>query len=109
MVSMPMLAYKGFDLTIFAQGVQGNDIFNHVRYWTDFEVFQGNRTKRMLYESWRPDNPNAKLPILDANDAQSGEPSTYFVENGSYLRFKNIQLGYTLPKSIVSAKLGQTI
>lgn len=99
------VAYKGFDLTIFAQGVQGNDIFNHVRYWTDFEVFQGNRTKRMLYDSWRPDNPNAKLPILDANDAQSGEPSTYFVENGSYLRFKNIQLGYTLPKSILS-KIG---
>jgi TonB-linked SusC/RagA family outer membrane protein len=99
------VGYKGFDLTIFAQGVQGNDIFNHVRYWTDFEVFQGNRTKRMLYESWRPDNPNAKLPILDANDAQSGEPSTYFVEDGSYLRFKNIQLGYTLPKSVLS-KIG---
>lgn len=99
------VAFKNFDLTIFAQGVQGNEIFNHVRYWTDFEVFQGNRTKRMLYESWRPDNPDAKLPILDANDAQSGEPSTYFVENGSYLRFKNIQLGYTLPKSILN-KIG---
>ncbi|KAA6438373.1 TonB-dependent receptor [Dyadobacter flavalbus] len=99
------VAFKNFDLTIFAQGVQGNEIFNHVRYWTDFEVFQGNRTKRMLYESWRPDNPDAKLPILDANDAQSGEPSTYFVENGSYLRFKNIQLGYTLPKSVLN-KIG---
>ncbi len=96
------VAYKGIDLTIFAQGVQGNQIFNHVRYWTDFEVFQGNRTKRMLYDSWRPDNPGAKLPILDANDAQSGEPSTYFVEDGSYLRFKNIQLGYSLPKSVLS-------
>ncbi|GGB96882.1 SusC/RagA family TonB-linked outer membrane protein [Dyadobacter sediminis] len=99
------VTFKNFDLTIFAQGVQGNEIFNHVRYWTDFEVFQGNRTKRMLYESWRPDNPDAKLPILDANDAQSGEPSTYFVENGSYLRFKNIQLGYTLPKSVLN-KIG---
>ena len=99
------VGYKGFDLAIFAQGVQGNDIFNHVRYWTDFEVFQGNRSKRMLYDSWRPGNPNAKLPILDANDAQSGEPSTYFVEDGSYLRFKNIQLGYTLPKSVLS-KIG---
>ncbi|KAA0992979.1 SusC/RagA family TonB-linked outer membrane protein [Dyadobacter aurulentus] len=99
------VGYKNFDLTIFAQGVQGNQIFNHVRYWTDFEVFQGNRSTRMLYESWRPDNPNAKLPILDANDAQSGEPSTYFVENGSYLRFKNIQLGYSLPKSMLN-KIG---
>src|SRR5690606_35063148 len=62
---------------------------------------QGNRTKRMLYDSWRPDNPGAILPILDANDAQSGEPSTYFVEKGSYLRLKNVQLGYTLPKSVL--------
>ncbi|QHT71467.1 TonB-dependent receptor [Rhodocytophaga rosea] len=96
------IGYKNFDLTAFAQGVQGNDLFNHVRYWTDFEIFQGNRTKRMLYESWRPDNPNAKLPILDANDAQSGVPSTYFVEDGSYLRLKNLQLGYTFPQSILS-------
>lgn len=96
------LGYKNFDLTIFAQGVQGNDLFNHVRYWTDFEIFQGNRSKRMLYDSWRPDNPNAILPILDANDAQSGVPSTYFIEDGSYMRLKNLQLGYTFPTSILS-------
>lgn len=97
------LAYNKFDLTLFAQGVQGNDLFNHVRYWTDFEIFQGNRSTRMLYESWRPDNPGAILPILDANDAQSGVPSTYFVEDGSYMRLKNIQLGYTFPPNILAA------
>lgn len=97
------LEYKNFDLSIFAQGVHGNDLFNHVRYWTDFEIFQGNRSTRMLYDSWRPDNPGALLPILDANDAQSGVPSTYFVEDGSYMRLKNLQLGYTFPSSVLSA------
>jgi TonB-linked SusC/RagA family outer membrane protein len=96
------LGYKNFDLTMFAQGVQGNELFNYVRYWTDFETFQGNRSERMLYDSWRPDNPNASLPILDANDAQSSVPSSYFVEDGSYLRLRNIQLGYTFPQSIIS-------
>jgi TonB-linked SusC/RagA family outer membrane protein len=97
--------YKSFDLTLFGQGVQGNEIFNYVRYWTDFETFQGNRSTRMLYDSWRPDNPDAKLPILDANDALSSIPSSYFVEDGSYLRLKNIQLGYTLPENVLS-KIG---
>ncbi len=96
------LGYKNFDLTMFAQGVQGNELFNYVRYWTDFETFQGNRSARMLYDSWRPDNPNASLPILDANDAQSSQPSSYFVEDGSYLRLRNIQLSYTLPQSLLS-------
>lgn len=94
------LTYKNLDFTLFGQGVQGNDLFNHTRYWTDFELFQGNRSRRMLYDSWRPDNPDALLPILDANDAQSGVPSTYFVEDGSYFRLKNVQLGYTFPESI---------
>ncbi|HYH55891.1 MAG TPA: TonB-dependent receptor, partial [Anseongella sp.] len=96
------LNYKNFDFTVFGQGVQGNDLFNHVRYWTDFELFQGNRDRRMLYDSWTPDNPGAKLPILDANDAQSGIPSTYFVEDGSYFRLKNVQLGFTFPEAISS-------
>lgn len=99
------LDYKNFNLTLFAQGVQGNEIFNYVRYWTDFETFQGNRSTRMLYDSWRPDNPDAQLPILDANDAISSVPSSYFVEDGSYMRLKNTQLGYTLPPNLLS-KIG---
>ena len=96
------VGYKSFDLTIFGQGVQGNELFNYARYWTDFETFQGNRSTRMLYDSWRPDNPDASLPILDANDALSSVPSTYFVEDGSYLRLKNVQLGYTVPETLLS-------
>jgi TonB-dependent starch-binding outer membrane protein SusC len=98
-------AYKNLELTLFFQGVQGNDIFNYVRYWTDFNTFQGNRSTRVINDSWTPDNRDAKLPILDENDAISSRPSTYFIEDGSYLRLKNIQLAYTIPAAL-SSRIG---
>ena len=99
------VGYKNFDLTVFGQGVQGNDIFNYMKYWTDFNVFQGNRSKRMLYDSWRPGKTDAILPQLRSTDTQSAQISTYFLEKGSYLRMKNIQLSYTIPTGI-QRKLG---
>jgi len=95
------LGYKNFGLTLFAQGVQGNKIFNYVRYWTDFPTFAGNRSRRMLEDSWRPGKTNALLPQLRSNDVISSNPSTYYLENGSYLRMKNVQLSYKLPSSLI--------
>jgi TonB-linked SusC/RagA family outer membrane protein len=95
------LGYKNFGLTLFAQGVQGNKIFNYVRYWTDFPTFAGNRSRRMLEDSWRPGKTNALLPQLRSNDVISSNPSTYYLENGSYLRMKNVQLSYKLPASLI--------
>lgn len=94
--------YKAFGLTIFGQGVYGNEIFNYVKYWTDFPTFAGNRSTRMLYDSWRPGKTDAVLPQLTSSDQVSILPSTYYLESGSYYRFKNIQLTYTLPKALVS-------
>ena len=93
--------YKNFDLAIFAKGSQGGQIFNYVRYWTDFVTFQGNRSKRALYESYG-ETPNPKLPKLDASDAVSGSVvSSYFLEDGSYLRLSNVQLTYSIPANIM--------
>ncbi|HLO44155.1 MAG TPA: TonB-dependent receptor [Leadbetterella sp.] len=101
------LGYKNFDLTMFGQGVQGNEIFNYVRYWTDFNTFQGNRSHEMLYDSWKKQGDVAKLPRLNSGDATSQQISSYFLEDGSYLRLKNVQLTYTLPSSIMKkAKMG---
>ena len=86
---------------MFGQGVQGNQIFNYVRYWTDFNVFQGNRSKDMLYNSWKKSGDDAKLPRLNSGDATSQQVSSYFLEDGSFLRLKNIQLTYTLPSSLL--------
>jgi len=93
--------YKNFDLAIFAKGQQGGDIFNYVRYWTDFNTFQGNRSKRMLYESYG-ETANPTLPRLNASDAVSGSVvSSYFIEDGSYLRLSNVQLTYTIPANVM--------
>jgi TonB-linked SusC/RagA family outer membrane protein len=94
--------YKNLGLTIFGQGVQGNEIFNYVKYWTDFPTFAGNRSKRMLYDSWRPGKTDAILPQLTSSDQVSILPSTYYLENGSYFRMRNIQLTYTLPTNLLS-------
>ena len=96
------LGYKNWDLTIFAQGVQGNQIFNYLKYWTDFNTFQGNRSTDMLYNSWKKSGDDALLPRLNSQDGTSQQISTYFVEDGSFLRIKNVQLTYNIPASILS-------
>ncbi|NBO48973.1 MAG: SusC/RagA family TonB-linked outer membrane protein [Chitinophagia bacterium] len=99
--------YKNWDLAVFAKGTYGNQIFNYVRYWTDFNTFQGNRSKRMLYESYG-ETANPKLPKINASDGVSGAVvSSYFLEDGSYLRLSNVQLTYSIPDNIMK-KIGLT-
>ena len=94
--------YKGFDLSSFLYWKCGGQIANYTRYWTDFNTFQGNRTRRVLYDSWTPENHNAKLPMITSKDATSGQvPVDYYIEPGGYLRLRNLQLGYTIPKNIM--------
>ena len=96
------LNYKDFDFTVFLQGTVGNQNFNYTKYFTDFNGFTGHRSKRMLYDSWTPENRNAKLPQLNALDGSSFLPSNYYIENASYLRARTVQLGYRLPKKLLS-------
>lgn len=96
------ISYKSFDFTMFLQGTLGNDAFNYTKYFTDFYGFSGNRSNRMLYQSWKPDRTDAILPILDITDNYSYLPSTYYIEDASYIRARVIQLGYKLPSRIMS-------
>lgn len=95
------LGYKGFDLAAFFTGSKGNDLYNYNKIYTDFpSFFNMNRSTRVL-DSWTPENTNATLPALSAsitNDETN--PNTYFVEDGSFFRLKNLQIGYNLPESI---------
>ncbi len=96
------IAYKGFDFSSFLYWKAGGEIANYTRYWTDFNTFQGGRTRRVLYDSWTPEKRNALLPQVNSNDATSGTlPVDYYIEPGGYLRLRNLQLGYTLPKTIL--------
>ncbi len=93
------LGYKGFDFSMFWYASVGNDIFNGTKYFTDFWMFNGNRSSRMRDLSWEPGKKNAILPILDKQDNKSGtNANSYYVEDGTYARMKNIVLGYTVPK-----------
>lgn len=97
------LKYKNFDLAAFLFWNQGGNLFNFNRYRTDFMTFRYNRSARYLYDSWTPDNQDALLPKLDINDNVSNRYATdYFVEDATYLRLRNLQLGYTVPASIAT-------
>jgi TonB-linked SusC/RagA family outer membrane protein len=99
------IGYKAFDLTLFGNGVVGNSVYNYVRGFSDFNTFQGNRSKRALYDAWQPSNTGGTVPIMDANDQISSRPSSYFIEDGTYFRLRNAQLTYALPSSL-AAKVG---
>lgn len=97
--------FKSFDFSMFLYGSQGNEIWNQVKWWTDFYPnFLGAKSKTALYDSWTPENRNATAPIQETvgSFSTSTVPNSYYVENGSYLRAKNMQLGYTLPKDLLS-------
>ncbi|HHC79543.1 MAG TPA: TonB-dependent receptor [Flavobacteriia bacterium] len=94
-------AYKGFDLSAFFSGSQGNDVYNYEKIFTDFPTFfNGNRSTRVL-NSWSPTNTGASLPALSQTITNSETaPNSFFVEDGSFFRLKNLQIGYTLPSKL---------
>lgn len=97
------LSYKNWDMTMFWYSTIGNDLFNNTKYFTDFPLFGGNRSTRMRDLSWKEgaDNSKAILPVLDSRDNWGGAvASSYYVEDGSFLKLKNLVVGYTLPKRI---------
>jgi TonB-linked SusC/RagA family outer membrane protein len=97
--------YKNFDLSGFLYGSQGNDIFNSNRYFTDFwPSFQGQKSKDLLYNSWTPTNTSATTPMASnvSNFSTNTVPNSYYIENGSYLRMKSLEIGYTIPESVMS-------
>lgn len=100
------LQYKNFDATMFFQGSYGNDLINYVSRWTDYFQFNGNRSPERLYESWTEarykSGAKITLPIAETHDTNSQLPNSSFVESGSYFRLKNLQIGYSLPKELVT-------
>lgn len=104
------LSYRDFDLSMFWQGVCGQDVYNNQKFQTDFWSLNdpgSNKGNRML-DAWTPDNTDSTIPALTTdNTADEGRASSYFVENGSYLKLRNLQLGYNLPKNIIS-KVGMS-
>lgn len=100
------LKYKNLDLGMFLQGSQGNDIFQATRYYTHNFILRGSRSTDLLYNSWTPDNRDAKFSQTASNASISSmekQASTIYIEDGSYLRMKNIQLGYSFPDEVLKS------
>lgn len=96
------MSFKGFELTVFVQGTQGNDIINLSKNQTIDLNFGMNMPREQYLDHWTADNPdpNAKYPAITRS--LSGNISNRFVEDGSYIRLKNIQLAYNLPLANLS-------
>ena len=99
------LTYNNFDLSMFWQGVCDKDVYNNQKFQTDFWAVNdpgSNKGERVL-EAWTTANTSSAIPALSTmNTADEGRASSYFVENGSYLKLRNLQVGYSLPSNILS-------
>lgn len=97
-------SYKGIDLTVFLQGVYGNRILNANRFELEYLNGTTNQDRDML-DRWTPTHTNTDIPRA-ATTRPANRISTRQIEDGSYLRVKNIQLGYNLPDAwLKSAKI----
>jgi len=90
-------------LSAFFTGSQGNDVYNYNKVFTDFGLFfLGNRSDRVL-DAWTPSNTDTNVPALSSSyPIEEASANSYFVEDGSFFRLKNLQVGYTLSESITS-------
>lgn len=98
------MQYKGFDLSFFIQGVQGNDVNNVQKQMTDFWSVSdpGSNKGARLLDAWSVSNPTSTIPALTLTDANNESRfSTYYIEKGTYMKLRNLQIGYNLPKTLL--------
>ena len=97
------VGYKNWDLTAFFQGTQGNDVFALMKYDWYFGGANSAILKDAFYNSWTPQNTNAEAPKLNSKNSSgiNSLPSTFYVEDGSYFRCKNLQIGYSFDRKLL--------
>ncbi|WP_143308831.1 TonB-dependent receptor [Chitinophaga vietnamensis] len=98
-------SYKGFDINIFLQGVHGNKIFNALKYTglAPLVTGQGYNLLADVKNAWTPTNTGSNIPRVSITDPNGnfGTTSDWYIEDGSYMRVKNVTLGYTLPDALI--------
>ncbi|OJW13389.1 MULTISPECIES: SusC/RagA family TonB-linked outer membrane protein [unclassified Mucilaginibacter] len=103
------LSYKNFDMNAVFYGSYGNQVYNSIKYWTNFYGSQtGNKSLDLLNNAWDPaktpaQNANAKTPIAEktTNFSTADAISSYYVENASFLKLRSVQIGYTFNPSML--------
>ncbi len=100
-----VFTYKDFDLTLYFQGLCGVDVYNDQKFQTDFYSLTdagSNKGNRML-DAWNLSNTGSDIPMLTTdNTGDEGRASTYFVEHGSWFKLRTMQIGYNVPKTVLS-------
>ena len=102
------LQYRDFDFTMFWQGIQGVDVDcrgykSQTDFWanSNINVPYLNKGVRVL-DAWSPTNTDSDIPALTTSDTNNeGRVSSYYIENGSFVKLRTIQLGYNVPKSFI--------
>ena len=95
--------YKRLELNVLIQGVAGNKIYNLARVYTDRTSADADATSTRILDRWTPTNQNTDVPSFAGSLKSEQVQSSRWLEDGSYLRFKNITLGYNLSPNLLSA------
>lgn len=99
------VTYKRFDFSFLLQGIGSVDVNNEFKYYTDFwSAVESSSNKGVrLLDAWTPSNPNSSIPAATLTDDNwEARFSTYFIENGSYLKLRNAQIGYTFDQALLA-------
>lgn len=93
--------YKGVDLSILLQGVAGASVYTENAWTEPFGISGGTVTKRWE-NAWTPDNTKTDVPRITISDTWRNQQSSFWVKEISFLKLKNVQLGYTFPRDMTS-------
>lgn len=100
------LNWKNFDFSVFFNGVFGKKLdVSGWKSWTDIYALStsGENYGTRMLNAWSPTNTGSSIPAMSINNYNDeGRFSTYYVESGSYMKIRNIELGYTIPKSVLT-------
>ena len=94
------MTWRNFDVSTTLFGTFGNEIFDAQKEYYVFRNFSTTVRRDLLTDSWTPENLDAKYPRLDVNDNFSRAISSFYVEDGSYVRLRNLQIGYNVPSTM---------
>lgn len=101
------VAWNNFDFSMFWRGMFGQDVINHTKRFTDFYAVDDpteNKGTRLL-GAWSFENSSSSIPAISSrNDNGEDRLSSYYIEDGSFVRLDNAQLGYTLPNKLLKNK-----
>ncbi|MCM1502792.1 MAG: TonB-dependent receptor [Bacteroidales bacterium] len=97
------LSWKGLDFSVMLQGVGNHPVYYNNQAFRFVTVMGQSLNKDITDNAWTPENPyNSKYPVLrNSSDGRNNIASDAFVHNAAYLRFKNVQLGYTFPLKVI--------